>query len=381
MKLLISAGEASGDLHGAHLLAALRRERPDLQAFGMGGERLAEAGLERVLASESLSVVGISEVFEKLPALLAALKRLDAEARKRRPDAAILIDFPDFHSLLSRRLARARIPIVYYVPPQVWAWRAARAKTIARRARRILTLFPFEPAIFQRVGGDAVCVGHPIVEDVRQGLAEPSPLPPKTRRRLVLLPGSRGGELARHWEAMSEGAARLARRFDLELVAMRAPGLPESLFPGAAERGIRVVASGLHPLLASADLAFVASGTATLEAALCGSPMVVGYRTSAFSHAIARALVRLQWISLVNIVAGRKVVTELLQDSLSPENLEREGAALLESPEAAATMKAELARVAAELGPPGASQRAAEEILAALRRSSGLTTDVFRVAR
>jgi len=141
------------------------------------------------------------------------------------------------------------------------------------------------------------------------------------------------------------------------------------------------VASGLHSLLASADLAFVASGTATLEAALCGTPMVVGYRTSAFSHAIARALVRLQWISLVNIVAGRKVVTELLQDSLSPGNLEREGAVLLESPEAAATMKAELARVAAELGPPGASQRAADEILAALRRSSGLTTDVFPLAR
>ena len=147
------------------------------------------------------------------------------------------------------------------------------------------------------------------MEDVRQGLAAPSPLPPKTRRRLVLLPGSRGGELARHWEAMAEGAARLARRFDLEVVAVRAPGLPESLFPRAAERGIRVVVSGLHPLLASADLAFVASGTATLEAALCGVPMVVGYRTSAFSHAIARALVRLQWISLVNIVAGREVVT------------------------------------------------------------------------
>ncbi len=381
MKLLISAGEASGDLHGARLLAALRRERPDLAAFGMGGGRLAEAGLERTVASEALSVVGFSEVVEKLPALRTALRRLEAEARRRRPDAAVLIDFPDFHGLLSRRLARARIPLIYYVPPQVWAWRPSRARTIAGRARRVLTLFPFEVEIYRRLGGDAVCVGHPVVEDVREGLAAPSPLPPKTRRRLLLLPGSRGAELLRHWDAMADAAVRLGTRFDLDVVAVRAPGLPESLYPGAAERGIRVVSGGLHSLLASADLAFVASGTATLEAALCGTPMVVVYKTSAFSHAVARALVRLRWIALVNIVAGREVVTELLQDRVTAENLEREGEALLASPERTEAMKSELGRVAAELGPPGASGRAADEILAALRRSSGLTTDVFPLAR
>ena len=381
MNLLISAGEASGDLHGARLLAALRRERPDLKAFGMGGPRLVEAGLERTVGSETLSVVGFSEVLEKLPALRRALRTLAAEARKRRPDAAVLIDFPDFHGLLARRLARERIPLVYYVPPQVWAWRPSRARTIARRARRILTLFPFETEIYLRLGGDAVCVGHPVVEDVREGLAAAAAPAPKPRRRLLMLPGSRGGELERHWEPMADAAAALSRRFDLELVAVRAPGLSGNLFPRAAERGIRVVSEGLHPLLASSDLAFVASGTATLEAALCGTPMVVVYRTSAFSHAVARALVRLRWISLVNIVAGREVVTELLQESLTAENLEREGEGLLASPERAEAMRTELARVAAELGPPGASSRAAAEILAALRRSSGLTTDVFQVAR
>jgi lipid-A-disaccharide synthase len=381
MNLLISAGEASGDLHGARLLAELRRQRPDLTAFGMGGARLAEAGLERIAASEELSVVGFTEVVEKLPALRGALGRLAAEARRRRPDAAVVIDFPDFHELLARRLARARIPVVYYVPPQVWAWRPARARTIARRARRILTLFPFETEIYQRFGGDAVCVGHPVVEDVREGLAAVPPLPPAGRRRLLLLPGSRSAEISRHWEPMAAAAASLSRRFDLELVAVRAPGLSESLYTRAAERGIRVVATGLHPLLASADLAFVASGTATLEAALCGTPMVVVYRTSGFSHAVAKALVRLEWISLVNIVGGRGVVAELLQDKLTPENLEREGEALLTSPERVAAMKAELGRVASELGPPGASARAAEEVLAALRRSSGLTTDVFQLAR
>ncbi len=381
MNLLISAGEASGDLHGARLLAALRNARPDLTAFGMGGERLAAAGLERVVASDALSVVGISEVVEKLPALRGALARLDAEARRRRPAAAVLIDFPDFHGLLARRLVRDRVPIVYYVPPQVWAWRPWRARAIARRARRVVTLFPFETAIYQRLGADAVCAGHPLVEDVREGLAVPSPLPAKTRRRLVLLPGSRNAELERHWPVMVEAAARLAGRLDLEVVAVRAPWLAESLYVGAAERGIRIVTSGLHPVLASSDLAFVASGTATLEAALCGTPMVVVYRTSRFSHLVAKTLVRLRWISLVNIVAGEEVVPELLQERLTAEGLEREGEAILSSPGRREAMQAGLARVARALGPPGASARAAEYVLSAIGRSAGMTTDAFVLVR
>ena len=329
MNLLISAGEASGDMHAARLLAALRRARPDLTAFGMGGERLEAAGLERVVASEELSVVGISEVFEKLPALRRALGRLGAEAQRRRPDAAILVDFPDFHVLLARRLRRAGVPIVDYVPPQVWAWRRWRARAIARRARRIITLFGFETEIYRRLGGDAVWAGHPLVDDVREGLAAPSPLPPKTRRRLVLLPGSRSAELERHWPAMAEAAERLARRFDLEVVAVRAPHLPESVLEGAQRRGIAVATAGLHPLLASADLAFVASGTATLEAALCNAPMVVVYKTSALTYLVARSLVQLDHVSLVNIVAGQEVVPELLQGRLTADELERAGEAIL----------------------------------------------------
>lgn len=370
MNLLISAGEASGDLHGARLLSALRAASQDLSAFGMGGRRLEAAGLERVVASEKLAVVGISEVAEKLPALSRALATLSAEARRRRPAAAVLIDFPDFHGLLSRRLRRDRVPLIYYVSPQVWAWRPWRARTIARRARRIITLFPFETDIYRRLGADAVWAGHPVVEDVAEGLTKASPLPPKSRRRLVLLPGSRSAELERHWDAMAQAAAILAGRLDLEVVAVRGPGLPDALYPGAAQRGIRVVESGLHALLASADLAFVASGTATLEAALCAAPMVVVYRTSAFSHAIAKALVRLRWISLVNIVAGEEVVPELLQGELTPENLARCGERLLESPDRLRQMKAGLAKVSRELGPPGASQRAAGYVLSALEAAS-----------
>lgn len=366
MNLLISAGEASGDLHGARLLRALRAARPDLEAFGMGGVRLQQAGLDTVVRSEELSVVGISEVVEKLPALRSALRVLERTALQRKPEAAVIIDFPDFHGILSRRLRRDRVPLIYYVSPQVWAWRRWRASTIAGRARRIITLFPFEAEIYRQLGADAVCAGHPLVEDVQEGLRTPSPLPPKTRRRLVLLPGSRPKELERNWEPMAEAAARLQKRFDLELVAVLAASLSEALLSGARQRGIAITTTGLHALLASADLAFVASGTATLEAALCGAPMVVVYRVSGLSWAIVKVLANLRWASLVNIVAGEEVVPELIQDRFTADNLERAGGDLLASPGRLETMKAGLARVANELGTPGASARAAEYVLSAI---------------
>lgn len=367
LNLLISAGEASGDLHGARLLAALKRKHPGLTAFGMGGERLESAGLDRVARSESVSVVGISEVFEKLPALWHAIQTLRDAARRSRPDAAVLIDFPDFHGWLARTLHRDGVPLVYYVSPQVWAWRSGRARGIARMARRIVTLFPFEAEIYRRLGADAVCAGHPLVDDVREGLAS---LPPAStaegRRRLVLMPGSRVGEVRRHWAPMAEAATALARRIDLEVVVIRAPGLPDALFPGAAERGFAFVSGNHYPDLAAAELAFVASGTATLEAALCGAPMIVVYRTSAASFAIGKRLIRVPWISLVNIVAGEEVVPELLQEQVNATRLERMGAALLDDPARLVKMRAGLARVEGLLGPPGGSERAADAILEAL---------------
>ncbi|HKD12871.1 MAG TPA: lipid-A-disaccharide synthase, partial [Thermoanaerobaculia bacterium] len=174
MYLLFSSGEASGDLLGSRLLAALRRRRPALAAYGMGGARLASQGLERVAASEDVSVVGFFEVLEKAPRLAGAFRNLTRAAAQRPPDAAILIDFPDFHALLARRLRTEGVPLIYYVSPQVWAWRRGRARSIARRARRIITLFPFEADIYRRLGADALCAGHPLVDDVREGLARPS---------------------------------------------------------------------------------------------------------------------------------------------------------------------------------------------------------------
>ena len=374
LNLLISSGEASGDGHGARLLVALRKRKPGLAAFGMGGPRLAAAGLDRVVPSDQLAVVGISEVFEKLPALWRALWRLGTAARERRPDAAVLIDFPDFNGLLGRRLEKERVPLIYYVSPQVWAWRAGRAASIARRARRIITLFPFEAEIYRRLGADAVCAGHPLVDEVREGLQMPSPLPAKTRRRLVLLPGSRTAELARHWEPMAEAAESLARRLDLEVVAVRAPAVPEELFRNAAQRSIRVVDSGLHSLLATADLLFVASGTATLEAAICGAPMIVVYKTSPATFAVAKLLVKVPWISLVNLVAQEPIVPELVQADFTSERLAQEGEALLSDPTLLSRMREGLARVTQALGPAGASERAADAVLEALEDPT-TTTD------
>ena len=373
MNLLISAGEASGDLHGARLLSALRRKRPSLTAFGMGGARLAAAGLERLARSEDLSVMGFAEVLERLPSVLRALSALRAAASRRHPEAAVLIDFPDFHAALSRRLRRERIPLIYYVSPQVWAWRAGRARVIAERARRILTLFPFETAIYTKYGADAVCTGHPVVDDVREALAaEPEP-PPKTGPRLVLLPGSRREEVRRHWLPMRDAAAILRARRGVEAFVAQAPGLTPDLYPGAAEAGVRLAGPGVHRLVASADLALVASGTATLEVALCGTPLVVVYRTSRSSYAIGSALVRVPWISLVNIVAQAAVVPEILQERLTPEALTAEAELLLDSEDRRRAMKRGLERVARELGPPGASDRAAEAVLEVVEGRSPAT--------
>jgi lipid-A-disaccharide synthase len=378
LNFLISAGEASGDLLGARLLQALRAREPGVRAFGMGGSRLEAAGLERVARSEEIAVMGFSEVFGRVPQILAAIASLRREAARRRPEAAVLIDFPDFHSILARRLRAEGIPLIYYVSPQVWAWRSGRARAIAGRARRILTLFAFETEVFRRLGADAVWTGHPIVDDVREGLAAGPPTPEKSAPRLVLMPGSRRGEVRRHWPSMRSAATRLAAARGVEAFAVRAPGVPEELYPGAREAGVRIVASGVHPLLASADVAFVASGTATLETALCGTPMVVVYRTSATTFAIGRALVRVPWISLVNIVGQEEVVPELLQDRVTGEELERAGLELLDSADRRDRMKRGLARVAAALGPPGASERAAEAAIDAVKGSAA--TDRARAA-
>jgi lipid-A-disaccharide synthase len=364
MRLLFSAGEASGDLHGSRLLEELVARVPDLEAAGLGGSRMERAGLQRLARAEDLDVVGIFEVAEHLPAVWRSYRALVDEARKRRPTAAVLIDYPDFNLLLARRLARLGVPVIYYVSPQVWAWRPGRVRVMARTVRRMITLFPFEEPIYRAAGVDVVCAGHPLVDEVSRALAsDETPRPPAGKRRLVLMPGSRPGEIARHWPVLREAALILAREFPLETVVVRPGHIDPARYAGAAEKGITLFSGSHYGLLASAALLLVASGTSTLEGALCGTPMVVIYKTSVATFALARRLVRVPHVALANIVAGERVVPELIQQDATPEGIAREARGILASAERAEKMREGLARAAALLGPGGASARAAEAIL------------------
>jgi lipid-A-disaccharide synthase len=366
MRLLFSAGETSGDLHGSRLLEQIATRARGVEAFGLGGPRMERAGLLRLARAEDLDVVGIFEVARRLPAVWRCYRALLAGVRERRPAAAVLIDYPDFNLLLARRLSRMAVPVIYYVSPQVWAWRPGRVKVMARTVRRMITLFPFEQDIYRSAGLDVVCAGHPLVDEVARALAsQPAPPPPAGRGRLVLMPGSRPGEIARHWPVLREAALRLGREFPLESIVVRPSHVDAARYSGAAESGIAVFSGSHYGLLSTASLLLVASGTSTLEGALCGTPMVVIYKTSSATFALARRLVRIPNVALANIVAGERVVPELLQEEATAENIVREAREILASPGRRDAIRLGLARAAAALGPGGASGRAADAVLEA----------------
>jgi lipid-A-disaccharide synthase len=326
-ELMVVAGEASGDLHAADVLSELRRRRPELRAFGMGGPRLEAAGLQRLFDAREISVMGIAEVLPRLPRIWRVFRELVRAARERRPAAALLVDVPDFNLRLARKLRRLGVPVVFYVSPTVWAWRRGRVRQIARDVDRMLCILPFEEDFYREHGVRARYVGNPVVEQV------PPPGAPETFRRalglepgrptLALLPGSRPSELHRLLPAMVESAALLAReRPELQIVVPVAPGLePAPVEQAFAARGLRptLVSGRAAEVVGAADVAVVASGTATLETALMLRPMVVVYRMSALSWAVGRLLVRVAFVSLVNLLSGRRLVPELLQSALRPE--------------------------------------------------------------
>jgi lipid-A-disaccharide synthase len=394
-ELLMVAGEASGDLHGARLLTELRRLVPGLRAFGMGGAELRAAGLEAVADSSEVAVVGVVEVLKVLPRVRQVFAALLAEVDRRRPRAAVLIDFPDFNLRLAGRLARRGIPVVYYISPQVWAWRRGRVRTIARRVDQMLVLFPFEVEFYRRSGVRAVHVGHPLVDEVPLlPSAWDRERAPGEPYRLALLPGSRRSEIAALLPVMLEAAARLATELPVAVSLIRAPGIPEALLAGHVEafrrqraderarhgaeiRGggagaalsVRVESEDRFGAIADSHLALCASGTATLEVGLLGTPMIVLYRLARWSYLLARLLVRLPNFAMVNLVLGREVVPELLQGEAVPERIGAEASRLLADGEARARMRAGLAELRPRLGEGGASARAAREVAAVLERA------------
>ena len=379
MNLLVVAGEVSGDQHAGALLEALASRAPGLRAFGIGGERCLAAGVRLLAHQKDLAVVGLVEALSKIRFARRLILQLVAEAAATKADAAILIDSPDFNLPLARRLATLGIPVIFYVSPQVWAWRSGRARTIARLGRAVLVLFEFEKRWYDErgLGENVVFVGHPLVDEARRELAEGFPPPPAGRRRLVLMPGSRVGEIRRLLPLLRDAAARLqAERKDVDVVLVRADSVSEVLLRGivgAALDGWKVVSGPHLGLLAASDVLLVASGTATIEGVLARIPMVVVYRLNALSYLLGRLLVKVKHIAMANILCddgtGRRTVPELVQGEATAERIALEAAAFLDDPALDHATRQALGRGRSGLGEPGAAGRAADAILVSLGRS------------
>jgi lipid-A-disaccharide synthase len=369
-EILIVAGEASADLHAARALHELRRLRPGVHAFGVGGARLREAGLEAIAPAEDISVMGLAEVLPRIPRILGILRQLARAAAERRPRAALLVDLPDFNLRLAAKLKKLGIPVVYYVSPMIWAWRQGRARKIARLVDRMLCILPFEVRFYEGTGVSARFVGHPFAE-------RPAPSPaadyraalglPAGRTTIAMMPGSRPAELRRLLPPMLEAAERIREAHpDAQFVVPVAATLRrEALEPYlTAHRTLDVtlVDGRAEEAVGASDAALVKSGTSTLETALMLRPMVVVYKLSWLSYLVGRLLVRIAHFALVNILAGRGIVPELLQGEASPARMAAEVERLLTDPGAREAQLAGLREVRASLGEPGAPERVAEEV-------------------
>ena len=362
-ELLIVAGETSGDLHAARMLEELRRLVPDLEVFGLGTEELAKAGQHQIADVREISVVGIAEAAGVLMRAREILEAVVAECARRRPTVAILVDFPEFNLRLARRLKWLGIPIVYYISPQVWAWRRGRVRAISELVDRMLVLFKFEESFYRAHGVPVTFVGHPLVDEIPRlesiWLREPKHEPLK-QLDLALLPGSRRSEIRALLPSML-GAVRLLREH-LPVTArlILAPAIDPAFIEGwLADADVEIVRDDRHRTIVASHLALCASGTATLEVGLLGTPLLVLYRLHAWSHFLARMLVRLPYFSLVNLVLERRAVPELLQRDADPPHAARAAWELLSSGDDVRAMRANLAELRPALGAAGASSRAA----------------------
>ena len=366
---MLVAGEASGDLHGATLARALRAAVPGVRLYGMGGRCMAAEGVHLLVDVTAAATVGGTEAVAGVPGLYRAYRRLRATVNGLdRPDALVVIDFPEFNLRLARVARRAGVPVAYFLPPQIWAWRPWRVRLIRRVVSLVLAVFPFETALYRRAGVPVAFVGHPVLDalagapsraDARKALGLDG-----DARVIGLLPGSRRQEVAAVLPAMRHAAAMIARAHpDASFVVAQAPTVDASDLVADGGPRVGVIAGRTYEVMRAADLLLVASGTATLEAALLGTPMVVCYRISRLSELLFKPLVRVPWISLANIALGRAVVPELYQRALSGAALGREALRLLDSPAALAAQREAFGELAGALGVPGVGARAARHVL------------------
>jgi lipid-A-disaccharide synthase len=371
-RLLISSGETSGDLYAAELVRHLRPAMPALEVFGLGGDRLAGEGAHLIAHARDLAVVGLWEVVTHLRRIRGVFHRVLDEVDRQRPHAAVLIDYPDFNLRLARKLHARGVPVLYYVSPQVWAWRRGRIRAIRDTVARMLVIFPFEEALYREAGVPVSFVGHPLVDLVHR-----EPDAAAVRRSLdldaerpviALLPGSRAQEIAHHLPRLV-GAVRALRerRPQLQFALALAPSLDGARVAAAFEGlPVRIVAGRTHAVLQCCTVAVVASGTATVEAALLGAPMVVVYHVSPVTYALGRRLVNVPHFAMVNLIAGRRVVPEIIQREFTPDRVASEVVSLLDDVPRRREMLADLDEVRRRLGQPGASARAADVVREAL---------------
>jgi len=371
---MLVAGEVSGDLHGAHLLEAIQKIDQGIEFFGVGGDGLEKRGMRLLYHVRSLSVVGISEAFRKLRTALNTLRKLKEAMERERPDLVILIDYPEFNLRLARFARQKKIPVLYYISPQIWAWRPGRIKTIAERVRKMVVLFPFEVPLYKAAGVDVEWVGHPLLDIVKPSLPkekaiEQFGIDPR-KKTIALLPGSRMEEVSRLLPPMLDSTVFLRREMpELQFIIPLAPGISEStLSPCMSNRStpIKVIKGFTYDVMALSDLIIAASGTATLEAAILGKPMVILYKVSSLSYWVGRALIHVKQIGLVNLVAGKEIAKELLQENVNPEKIAEEGLRLLRDPVLYGKTVEAMTEVRRNLGEPGAGNRAARIVLSLL---------------
>ena len=357
MRIFISAGEASGDLYASRLVEVLKARHPDAEFFGCAGPRMQAVGVRPIVDQRSLAVVGIIEVIPHIPRILGELHKLVRACAAEPPDVAILTDSPSFHLPLARKLKRQGIPIVYLVAPQAWAWKQGRVKTMRATLSRLLCIFPFEEEFFRKHEVPTTYIGHPLSRLAKPRLSRAefcSKLGvPEVSRLVALLPGSRYGELARHLPILLEAVQLIRQRHPVTFVLPLPAGfgLDNTRFwkPVRAE-SIKVIEGHTWDALAQAELALAASGTVTIEGAMLGTPMVTFYRVNALSWYLQRWRVQTPFLTMVNLVAGRQVVPELIQDDMTAERIAAEALKLLENVDAMQTMRAGLAEVARSLG-------------------------------
>ena len=367
---MLSCGEASGDLYAGALVDALRRREPDIDVFGLGGERFKAAGGRLIADFHGLSVTGLTEALSVVPRSFATMRRLVAAAKAQQPHALVVIDYPDFNFRLMYRIKKLGIPIVYYISPQLWAWRAGRMKVMKRVVDRVLPIFPFEEPLYQREKMDVRFVGHPLIDlatakQDRVSFLRRLHLDP-SQPVLALLPGSRANELDRLGPVVAQAIPLIAKQVPgVQFVIARAPNLHDGHFDvfGISGATIRIVDGETDDVLNASDAVITASGTATVQTALHGKPMVVVYKVSPMTYRLAKRMTLVDTYAMVNLIAGARVVVELIQDACTPDAMANEAVRLLTDTTYRTRMIASLDEVRRRLGGPGASDRAADAVL------------------